>query len=191
MLLSAATNGMRITIVACLAIARNSLPFAGAGPRHARGCLHQGRIAGSQLHVLGDRLRESRPLAAELPARNQRLGAKRSKPMKKSKASEPPARRLVFGRRYDISSIVGGQRYFSVIRMSANEYRRRLQRDRYQHHPLGYPGERAHHHGAVLQGDRGRRTDHDGTARCGHERLDGKNRRGQGRRRWSKPCGRR
>jgi hypothetical protein len=69
---------------------------------------------------LGDRLRESRPLA-ENCRQETRDWAQTIEAGEKSKSSEPPSQVPVFGRRYDISSIVGGQRYFSVIRMSATD----------------------------------------------------------------------
>ena len=60
----------------------------------------------------------------------------------KSKASEPPSKAPVFGRRYDISSIRRRPALFQRDPDERHRYRRRLQRDRYQHHPLGFPGER-------------------------------------------------
>jgi hypothetical protein len=69
---------------------------------------------------LGDRLRESRPLA-ENCRQETRDWAQTIEVGEKSKSSEPPSQVPVFGRRYDISSIVGRQRYFSVIRMSATD----------------------------------------------------------------------
>lgn len=69
---------------------------------------------------LGDRLRESRPLAGYC-RQETRDWAQTIEAGERSKSSEPPNQLPVFGRRYDISSIIGGQRYFSVIRMSATD----------------------------------------------------------------------
>ena len=120
MLLSAATNGMRTTIAAAaLAV----LATACLSPARALDMPADVSVKGEYSEVfmyLGDRLRESRPLAQNC-RQETRDWAESIEADERSKASEPPSKAPVFGRRYDISSIVGGQRYFSVIRMTATE----------------------------------------------------------------------
>lgn len=69
---------------------------------------------------LGDRLRENRALAEDC-RRETRDWAKAVEAGEKSKSSSPPSEPPSFGRRYDISSIVGRSRYVSVIRTSATD----------------------------------------------------------------------
>src|SRR4051794_30590608 len=69
---------------------------------------------------LGDRLRQKGALA-ENCRQEARDWAKAIEADEKSKSSTPPSEVPFFGRRYDISSIVGNNRYVSIIRMSATE----------------------------------------------------------------------
>jgi hypothetical protein len=69
---------------------------------------------------LGDRLRENAALSADC-RQETRDWAKAVEADEKSKSSTPPGEPPTFGRRYDLSSIVGNSRYFSVIRMSATD----------------------------------------------------------------------
>ena len=66
---------------------------------------------------LGDRLRRIRPLA-ENCRQETREWAATVEADEKSKLGAPLAKPVEFGRRYDISSITGGKRYVSVVRMT-------------------------------------------------------------------------